>query len=139
MRVHLALAVLTVAAGLAGCASTEGPLEPGRLRVTGLEVANDAKVDVRYPALFTYEANGDVQIYDSCFLWSDPASDLTLFGEGPYCFAPETGPGPGAVKAMLISGYGGTYRLEGYVRYFGGGILHSSNSVSHEVTVKRRY
>jgi len=133
-----ALAPVLVA-GLAGCAGSDGTLEPNRLRVTGLEVADDPKADVRYPALLTYEANGDVQVIESCFTWSGEPYGFLWYPNGPYCFGPESGGGPDAVQSMLLTGYPGTYRLDGYVRYFGDGVARSSNRVSTEITVTRRY
>jgi len=145
MKASLAVTGLSLALGLAACAgSPEGPLEPNRIRLTGMDVAADPNVDVRYPVLLTYEVNGDVRIIDSCFTWQgEDASlawldDWTEFGDGPYCLAPESGDGPGAVRTMLLSGYAGTYRLEVYVRYEGGGALQTSNALSDEVTVTRR-
>jgi len=138
MRIRLAFAGLALAVALAACAGGEGTLEPDRIRVTGLEIADDPKVDVRYPALLTYEANGDVRIIDSCFTWSDAGSRLAwLSSDGPYCFAPESGPA-NAVKAMLVTGYVGVYQVEGYVRYASGGTLRRSNTASSEITVTRR-
>jgi hypothetical protein len=109
-----------------------------------VEVAPDPKVDVRYPVLLSYEVNGDVRIIDSCFTWVDEDSflqrldDWTGLGDGPYCLAPEGGDGPGTVKTMLVSGYPGTYRLEVYTRYEGGGEVRTTNAVAEPVTVTRR-
>lgn len=145
MKASLALTGLSLALGLAACAaSPEGPPEPNRLRLTGMDVTADPKVDVRYPVLLSYEVNGDVRIIDSCFTWlGEKSSDGwlgagTWLGDGPYCLAPESAGGPGAVRTMLVSGYPGTYQLEVYVRYEGGGVLQTSNAVSDEVTVTRR-
>lgn len=126
------LAVVTLA--LAACAGSEGALEPDRLRVTGLEVAEDPKIDVRYPALLTFEAKGNVRIIESCFTWAESGSRVDWFSEGPYCFAPEGSPG-NAVKSLLLTGYAGTYQLQGYVRYASNGVLRCSNTVSSEITV----
>ena len=144
MKASLALTGLSLVLGLAACAgSAEGPLEPNRIRLTGMEVAGDPKVDVRYPVLLRYEVDGDIRVIDSCFTWLDETSEdwfdhATWYGDGPYCLAPEAGDAPGAVRTMLVSGYPGTYRLEVYVRYEGGGALQISNAVSDEVTVTRR-
>ena len=138
MRTRLALTGLALAVILAACAASDGRLEPDRIRVTGLEVADDPKVDVRYPALLTFEANGDVRIIDSCFTWSDSGSRLNWLSDGPYCFAPDSSPA-NAVRSLLVTGYPGTYQLEGYVRYASGGVLRRSNSASSEIIVSRRY
>jgi len=145
MKASLALTGLSLTLGLAACAgSPEGPLEANRIRLTAMEVAADPKVDVRYPVLLSYEVNGDVRIIDSCFTWLGEKSPdewlgaATWLGDGPYCLAPESANGPGAVRTMLLSGYPGTYQLEVYVRYEGGGVLQTSNAVSDEVTVTRR-
>jgi hypothetical protein len=129
---------LALAVGLAACAGSDGTLGPDRIRVTGLEVADDPKVDVRYPALLTFEADGDVRIIDSCFTWADTGSRLSWLSDGPYCFASEKSPA-NAVRSMLLTGYAGTYQVEGYVRYASGGVLRRSNSASSEVTVTRRH
>src|SRR3546814_16696894 len=69
---------------------------PDQIRLTGLEVAANPTVDIRYPALLSYEARGDVQVIDSCFLWYDKDAGFTSFrstlwfGEGPYCLAQES-------------------------------------------------
>ena len=142
MTASRALTGLGLALGLAACAgSPEGPLEPDRIRLTAMEVAADPKVDVRYPVLLSYEVNGDVRIIDSCFTWlGEKSPDEWLgaaawLGDGPYCLAPEGGELPGAVRTMLVSGYPGTYGLEVYVRYEGGGALRISNTLSGDVTV----
>jgi hypothetical protein len=141
----LALTGLALAASLTACAGTQGLDAPDRIELTGLDVAADPQVDVRYPALLAYEAKGDVRVLDSCFTWTDQNPDLTWFdykktwGDGPYCFGPERGADPGAVKAMLATGYPGTYQLEGYVRYLAGGALWETNRLSTEVTVAPRY
>lgn len=146
MRRSLAFTGLALVLGLAACAgSPEGPLEPNRMRLTAMDVADDPKTDVRYPVLLSYEASGDVRIIHSCFTWLDESGsfgwldDWTGLGDGPYCLGPESGEGPGAVRTMLVSGYPGTYRLRAYVRYEGGGEVWTSNAVSREVTLTRRY
>ncbi|HEY9550171.1 MAG TPA: hypothetical protein VIR45_11775 [Kiloniellaceae bacterium] len=145
MRTRLAVTALALGVSVAGCAAFDGADAPDQIRLTGLEVAANPTVDIRYPALLSYEARGDVQVIDSCFLWYDKDADFTSFrstlwfGEGPYCFAPESGAGPDAVKAMLASGYAGSYRLEGFVRYSDGGVTRESNWLSTEVTVRPRY
>ncbi|HEY9537797.1 MAG TPA: hypothetical protein VIS03_09420 [Kiloniellaceae bacterium] len=142
MRKRLALSGL-ILAFLAACAGSDGT-DTDRIRLTGFTVAEDPKVDVRYPAVLAYEANGGVQVIDSCFLWFDKNADFTSFrstawlGEGPYCFAPDSGVGPNAVKAMLVTGYPGTYRLEGYVRYYGAGVRRTTDRIATEITVTRR-
>lgn len=130
---------------LTGCTGApEGPLEPNRLRLTGVEVAADPKVDLRYPAILRYEASGDVRVIDSCFTWLDKTAPdnwldhATWLGDGPYCLAPESGREPGQVTTMLVSGYPGTYRVAVYVRYEGSGVLQTSNTLSEEVMVTRR-
>lgn len=145
MGIRLALTGLALTMTLAGCAAFDSAEAPDQIRLTGLEVADNPTVDIRYPALLSYEARGDVQVIDSCFLWYDKDADFTSFrstlwlGEGPYCFAPESGAGPDAVKAMLASGYAGSYGLEGYVRYLAGGELRTSNRLATEIAVRRRY
>lgn len=144
MKASLVLTGVGLVLGLAACAgSSEGPLEPNRMRLTAMEVAADPKTDVRYPVAVRYEASGDLRIIDSCFTWLDETSGdwtdhTTWYGDGPYCLAPESGQAPSAVTTMLVSGYPGSYRLEVYVRYEGGGVLQTSNTVSDEVTVTRR-
>jgi hypothetical protein len=144
MRASLAFTGFALTLGLAACAGSEGALEPNRIRLTGMEVAPDPKVDVRYPVLLSYEVNGDVRIIDSCFTWLDEKSavqwlgDGAWFGDGPYCLVPEGGDGLGTVKTMLVSGYPGTYRLEVYTRYEGGGEVRTTNAVAEQVTVTRR-
>lgn len=145
MRMNLALTSLALAMSLTACAGTESANAPDRIRLTGLDVAIDPKVDVRYSALLTYEARGDVRVIDSCFIWSDKDADFTSFrstiwfGAGPYCFGPESDAGPGVVKSMLATGYPGTYQLEGYIRYAVGDDRRRSNRLSTEITVTRRY
>lgn len=145
MGMRLASTGLALTMSVTGCALFDGADMPDQIRLTGLEVADSPTVDIRYPALLSYEARGDVRVIDSCFLWFDKHADFdsfrsTLwFGEGPYCFAVEGDSGPEAVPSMLITGYAGTYRLEGYVRYVGGGIYRKTNSVATEITVRRRY
>ena len=145
MRAGLAFAALTLASGLTACAGTsEGPLEPERMRLSALEIAADPTVDVRYPAFLHYEVNGDVRIIDSCFTWVDEDSflqrldDWTGLGDGPYCLAPEAAAPPGTVTTMLVSGDPGTYRLVVYTRYEGGGAVRTTNAVAEQVTVTRR-
>jgi hypothetical protein len=145
MTASRALSGLVLVLGLAACAgSPEGPLEPDRIQLTAMDVAVDPKIDVRYPVLLRYDVSGDVRIIDSCFTWVDDGSpdgwlgDASWFGDGPYCLAPEGGEPPGAVRTMLVSGHPGTYRLEVYVRYEGGGALRTSNTLSDDVTVTRR-
>jgi hypothetical protein len=139
MRTSLAFTGLALAVGLSACAATEeGPLEANRLRATGLEVAGDPKVDVRYPAIMTYDVNGDVRVIESCFSWSGEDDGFPWRPNGPYCFGPEPGGGAEAVTAMLATGYPGTYRLEGYVRYVGDGVPRNSNRVATEITVTPR-
>src|SRR3546814_1593520 len=88
MRKRLALSGL-ILAFIAACAGSDGT-DTERIRLTGFTVAEDPKVDVRYPAVLAYEANGGVQVIDSCFLWFDKNADFTSFrstawlGEGPY-------------------------------------------------------
>lgn len=145
MKASVAFAALTLASGLAACAGTaEGPLEADRMRLTALEVADDPKVDTRYPAFLRYEASGDLRIIDSCFTWIDEESflqrhdDWTGLGDGPYCLAPESAELPATVQTMLVSGYPGTYRLVAYTRYEGGGAVRTTNAVAQQVTVTRR-
>ena len=145
MKASRALTGLSLVLGLAACAgSPEGALEPNRIRLSGMEVAPDPKVDVRYPVLLSYEVNGDVRIIDSCFTWVDEDSflqrldDWTGLGDGPYCLAPEGEDELGTVKTMLVSGYPGTYRLEIYTRYEGGGEVRTTKAVAEQVTVTRR-
>jgi hypothetical protein len=144
MRTGLAFSGLILAFGLAACAGFESTEAPNQIRLTGLEVASDPKVDVRYPAVLTYEAAGDVRVIDSCFTWFDAdfqplwLRDSTLFGNGPYCFALENDIGPDAVRSMLVTGYSGTYYLEGYLRYSAAGVGQKTNPVSTEITVTRR-
>jgi len=145
MRSNLVLTGLALAVSLSACAGTQSMNAPDRIQLTGLEVAKDPKVDVRYPALLTYEEKGDVRVIDSCFIWSDKDADFTSFGsaawfgDGPYCFGPESDVEPGTVKSMLASGYPGTYHLEGYIRYQAAGISRETNRVSTEITIDRRY
>jgi hypothetical protein len=145
MGKNLALTCLALAMSLTACAGTQSMDAPDRIQVTGLDVANDPKVDMRYPVLLTYDAKGDVKVIDSCFLWFDKAADFTSFrsttwlGEGPYCFSREEDVGPDTVKSMLVSGYPGTYQLEGYVRYYAAGVSRETNHVSTEIIVSRRY
>mgnify|MGYP000020208076 CR=1 FL=1 len=145
MKGRLGLAALLLASGLAGCAGTaEGTLEPNRMRLTAMEVAEDPKTNVRYPSFLRYEANGDVRIIHSCFTWIDEESFLqrldtvTGMGDGPYCLAPESADLPGTVKTMLVNGYPGSYRLMVYTRYEGGGAIHTTNAIAEQVTVTRR-
>lgn len=145
MRTSLAFTGLALVLALAACAgSSADPLEPNRMRLTAMSVADDPKVDVRYPVLLTYEANGDVRIIHSCFTWLDESGssswldDWTGLGDGPYCLGPESGEVPGAMRTMLVSGYPGTYRLRAYVRYEGGGEVWTSNAVSREVILTQR-
>src|SRR3546814_15772167 len=77
MRKRLALSGL-ILAFLAACAGSDGT-DTDRIRLTGFTVAEDPKVDVRYPAVLAYEANGGVQVIDSCFLWFDKNADFTSF------------------------------------------------------------
>ena len=92
MGKSFALTGLALAASLTACAGTQSPEAPDRIALTGLDVAADPRVDVRYPALLTYDARGDVRVIDSCFTWTDQDPDLTWFdykkawGDGPYCF-----------------------------------------------------
>lgn len=145
MGLWRAVAGLALCIGVAGCAVFDNSEAPDQVRLTSLALAESPIVDIRYPALLSYEARGDVQVIDSCFLWYDKNADFTSFrstlwlGEGPYCFYPESGTGPDAVQAMLITGHPGTYLVEGYVRYFADGITRKSNPLTTEVTVRRRY
>lgn len=145
MRASIAVTALILAVGLAACAGPSGgPLEPGRVRLAAMEVAEDPKVDVRYPVLLRYEAAGDVRIIDSCFTWLDENAsfrsldDWTGLGNGPYCLLPAGEAGPGALRIMVASGYPGTYELRAYVHYEDGGVVRKSNTVSSELTVTRR-
>lgn len=145
MRMRLAVTALAFGASVAGCAVLDSAEAPDQIQLTGLEVADSPTVDIRYPALLSYEARGDVQVIDSCFLWYDRNADFTSFrstlwlGEGPYCFYPESGTAPDAVQAMLVTGYPGAYLVEGYVRYLTDGELRKSNTVTTDITVRRRY
>src|SRR3546814_20500658 len=118
---------------VAGCAAFDSSEAPDQIRLTGLEVADNPRVDIRYPALLSYEARGDVQVIDSCFLWYDKDAGFTSFrstlwlGEGPYCFAPESGAGPDAVTAILARGYAGRSGREGYAPSPPGGAPRPSN------------
>ncbi len=139
MRTSLAFTGLALALGLAACTgSGEGPLEPNRLRATGLDIAAGPKANERYPALLSYEANGDVRVIESCFSWSGEDDGFPWRPDGPYCVGPEAGGGPGSVVSALVTGYPGTYHLEGYVRYVGDGVPHNSNRVAAEITVLPR-
>src|SRR3546814_17409119 len=75
MRTRLAVTALALGASVAGCAAFDGADAPDQIRLTGLEVAANPTVDIRYPALLSYEARGDVQVIDSCFLWYDKDAD----------------------------------------------------------------
>src|SRR3546814_19843106 len=121
MRKRLALSGL-ILAFLAACAGSDGT-DTDRIRLTGFTVAEAPKVDVRYPAVLAYEANGGGQVIASCFLWFDKTAEFKSFRstawlcEGPYCFAPDSGVGAHALKAMLGTGRSEHYRLEGSVFY----------------------
>src|SRR3546814_18828893 len=99
MRTRLAVTALALGVSVAGCAAFDGADAPDQIRLTGLEVAANPTVDIRYPALLSYEATGDVQVIDSRFPWYDKDAGFTSFRstlwfcEGPCCFPPETGPG----------------------------------------------
>ena len=145
MRKSLGFSGLVLAVSLAACVGAEGALASDGMRATGLEVAGDPRVDMRYPAVLTYEASADVRVIETCFTWwdADPETswlDRKLwFGNGPYCLGPESDAEPGAVKTMLVTGYPGIYHLEGYIRYMDGGVSRRSNRVSTEITVAPRY
>jgi len=129
MRKVPVLTGLALALGLSACSLFDDPVASDRISLTGLEVQNPI-VDTRYPAVISYEAQDDIRVIESCFLWSDA---------GPYCFAPEGATDSGEVKSMLVTGYAGTYHLEGYVRYEAGGERWRTDSVSTEITVDPRY
>ena len=145
MRTNLGFAGLALVASLAACFGADGAFASDRMRVIGLEVDGDPRVDMRYPAVLTYEASADVSVIETCFTWSDADPETTWldrrlwFGNGPYCLGPESGAEPGAVKTMLVTGYPGIYHLEGYIRYMDGGVSRRSNRVSTEITVAPRY
>lgn len=129
MRKVPVLTGLALALGLSACSLFDDPVASDRISLTGLEIQSPT-VDTRYPALISYEAQDDVRVIESCFLWSDA---------GPYCFAPEGATDAGVVRSMLVTGYAGTYQLEGYVRYEAGGERWRSEPVTTEITVEPRY
>lgn len=124
----LATAALALLA-TASCANgPDGePMQAEGLKLTALTVAETLKAGVRYPAVMDYEAEGDVTVLVSCFLWS---------GEGPYCFGSEQDAGGKQVTTMLITRNPGRYRLEGYVKYTAGGAEQESNRVASTIVVE---
>ncbi|GAB4393646.1 MAG: hypothetical protein Tsb0032_13840 [Kiloniellaceae bacterium] len=135
MNRSFAFTGLALAVGLAACAQSDGPLGPNRLRAVGLDVADGPRVNVRYPAVLSYEVNGDVRIIEGCYRWSATKNGPLWSPQGPYCFDSELGGGANTVSSMLATGYPGTYRLEGYVRYVADGVARNSNRVATEITV----
>lgn len=114
---------------LAACSGTASETAPNRLNLTDLKI-DDPKVDVRFPALLTYETQGEVTLLESCFCISDA---------GPYCFGLEGDGGPGVARSMLVAGYAGTYQVQGYLRYLAGGESYKTNTLETEVTVSPKH
>ena len=114
---------------LAACSGTASETAPNRLNLTELNI-DDPKVDVRFPALLTYEAQGEVILLESCFCIADA---------GPYCFGLEGDGGPGVARSMLVAGYAGTYPVQGYLRYLAGGESYKTNTLETEITVSPKY
>jgi len=115
--------------GLAACSGTASDTAPNRLNLTELKI-DTPKVDVRFPALLSYESQGEVTILESCFCFSDA---------GPYCFGLEGDGGPGVARSMLVAGYAGTYEVQGYLRYLAGGESYKTNTLETEITVSPKY
>ncbi|HVP80143.1 MAG TPA: hypothetical protein VMV04_19860 [Thermodesulfobacteriota bacterium] len=123
------LASAAILLAVSSCSTVpKGPLEPGEMRLLGLDVPDNGtlKLNVDYYITIKYEADSKPEIRRICFTWS---------GDGPYCLRPtklkyssETG------IEVPIKARPDVSRLECYVEYVREGKVRRTNTVTSYVT-----
>jgi hypothetical protein len=116
------IAVLIV---ISSCATVSKPLAPGELRLLGMRVPEEEKIQVNIPFVvnINFEAGGEPEIRAACFYFS---------GDGPHCFkVTDVNYGsPGIIKIQIHTKDLSSSHLECYVGYIREGKIQPTNMIS---------